>query len=147
MSAPSICCSASSRRSDSLGARILRSQGLDGERLRGIIIRRSGVGSPAKPSQGLTERAQRAVERAAEEARCLQQSYIGTEHLLLGLLRQSDCGAAAVLREAYCDLNDIYTDVMAVFGNPDFRSKPQTARRAARYAARTRACSTSTAAT
>ena len=83
---------------DGLGARILRSQGLDGERLRGIIIRRSGVGSPAKPSQGLTERAQRAVERAAEEARCLQQSYIGTEHLLLGLLRQSDCGAAAVLR-------------------------------------------------
>ena len=111
---------------DGLGARILRSQGLDGERLRGIIIRRSGVGSPAKPSQGLTERAQRAVERAAEEARCLQQSYIGTEHLLLGLLRQSDCGAAAVLREAGCDLNDIYTDVMAVFGNPDFRSKPQT---------------------
>uniref|UniRef100_UPI003FEDDD63 Clp protease N-terminal domain-containing protein n=1 Tax=Candidatus Limivicinus sp. TaxID=3030905 RepID=UPI003FEDDD63 len=55
---------------DGLGARILRSQGLDGERLRGIIIRRSGVGSPAKPSQGLTERAQRAVERAAEEARC-----------------------------------------------------------------------------
>ena len=66
------------------------------------------------------------MERAAEEARCLQQSYIGTEHLLLGLLRQSDCGAAAVLREAGCDLNDIYTDVMAVFGNPDFRSKPQT---------------------
>ncbi len=111
---------------DGLGARILRSQGLDGERLRGIIIRRSGVGSPAKPSQGLTERAQRAVERAAEEARCLQQSYIGTEHLLLGLLRQSDCGAAAVLREAGCDLNNIYTDIMAVFGNPDFRSKPQT---------------------
>ena len=50
---------------DGLGARILRSQGLDGERLRGIIIRRSGVGSPAKPSQGLTERAQRAVERGA----------------------------------------------------------------------------------
>ena len=111
---------------DGLGARILRSQGLDGERLRGIIIRRSGIGSPAKPSQGLTERAQRAVERAAEEARCLQQSYIGTEHLLLGLLRQSDCGAAAVLREADCDLNDIYTDIMAVFGNPDFRGKPQT---------------------
>ena len=111
---------------DGLGARILRSQGLDGERLRGIIIRRSGVGSPAKPSQGLTERAKLAVERAAEEARCLQQSYIGTEHLLLGLLRQSDCGAAAVLREAGCDLNDIYTDVMAVFGNPDFRGKPQT---------------------
>ena len=65
---------------DSLGARILRSQGLDGERLRGIIIRRSGVGSPAKPSQGLTERAQRAVERAAEEARCLQQSDLLPEY-------------------------------------------------------------------
>ena len=73
-----------------------------------------------------TERARQALTLAQEAAASFGHSYIGSEHLLLGLLRQSDCGAAAVLREAGCDLNDIYTDIMAVFGHPDFRGKPQT---------------------
>ena len=66
------------------------------------------------------------MEQAAQEARQLQQGYIGTEHLLLGLLRQNDCGAAASLREAGADLNDIYTDIMAVFGNPGSNNRSQT---------------------
>ena len=109
-----------------LGAHILRQRGLDAEKLRDIIVRTYGLGSPGRPSQGLTEHARLAVEKAAAEARTLQQSYIGTEHLLIGILRQSGCGGAAVLREAGAGINDIYTDIMAVFGNPDFRGKPQT---------------------
>lgn len=111
---------------EGLGARILARQGISKEQLRRIILRSCGSGSPGRPEQGLTPRACQVVERAAAEARQLQQGYIGTEHLLLGLLRLNDCGAAATLREAGADLNDIYTDIMAVFGNPSSNNRSQT---------------------
>lgn len=111
---------------DGLGARILLRHGIDKAMLRRIVLRANGSGSPGRPEQGLTPRARRAVEQAAQEARQLQQGYIGTEHLLLGLLRQNDCGAAASLREAGADLNEIYTDIMAVFGNPSSNNRSQT---------------------
>lgn len=63
---------------------------------------------------------------AASEAGELRQGYIGTEHLLLGILRQSDCGGAAVLRELGADLNDLYTDILALFGSPYSNGRPQT---------------------
>ena len=111
---------------DGLGARILQHQGMDKARLWHIVQRSNGSGSPGRPEQGLTFRARQAVEKAALEAKQLQQGYIGTEHLLLGLLRQNDCGAAAALREAGADLNDIYTEIMAVFGNPGSNNRSQT---------------------
>ena len=111
---------------DGLGARILLRHGIDKAQLWRIVLRANGSGSPGRPEQGLTPRARRAVEQAAQEARQLQQGYIGTEHLLLGLLRQNDCGAAASLREAGADLNEIYTDIMAVFGNPSSNNRSQT---------------------
>ena len=111
---------------DGLGARILLRHGIDKAQLWRIVLRANGSGSPGRPEQGLTPRARQAVEQAAQEARQLQQGYIGTEHLLLGLLRQNDCGAAASLREAGADLNDIYTDIMAVFGNPGSNNRSQT---------------------
>ena len=112
--------------SDGLGARILLRHGIDKAQLWRIVLRSNGSGSPGRPEQGLTPRARQAVEQAAQEARQLQQGYIGTEHLLLGLLRQNDCGAAASLREAGAELNDIYTDIMAVFGNPGSNNRAQT---------------------
>ena len=112
--------------SDGLGARILLRHGIDKAQLWRIVLRANGSGSPGRPEQGLTPRARRAVEQAAQEAKQLQQGYIGTEHLLLGLLRQNDCGAAASLREAGADLNEIYTDIMAVFGNPGSNNRSQT---------------------
>ena len=112
--------------SDGLGARILLRHGIDKAQLWRIVLRANGSGIPGRPEQGLTPRARQAVEQAAQEARQLQQGYIGTEHLLLGLLRQNDCGAAASLREAGADLNDISTDIMAVFGNPGSNNRSQT---------------------
>ncbi len=109
------------REKNGLGARILEKRAVSEEQLRRIVVRRSGMGSPGVPSQGLSCRARSAVERAAQEARALGQSYIGTEHLLLGLLRTPECSAAQILGESGADINDIYTDIMAVFGNPQPR--------------------------
>ena len=111
---------------DGLGAHILRRQGLDQERLRRLVVRRCGLGAPGVPGQGLTQNARAAVEHAAAEARALRHYCIGTEHLLLGVLRLPDCGGAQLLTEAGADLNEICTQIMDVFGNPDSRGRAQT---------------------
>ena len=111
---------------DGLGARILKQRGLDAKSLRNTICRLVGTGVSCTPEQGLTVRARLAMEKAAEEALRLRQGYIGPELLLPGILRQSECGAAAVLTELGIEINDIYTDIMAVFGNPGYNGKAQT---------------------
>ena len=54
-----------------------------------------------------TERAQRALIYAQEEARSLGHNYVGTEHLLLGLLREGEGAAAQVLKSLGIDLSSI----------------------------------------
>ncbi len=75
---------------------------------------------------GLTPRARSVLERAAREAAALRCPGIGTEHLLLGILRDPDCGAMRVLAASGADANGLYTEIMAVFGNPDSRGRTQT---------------------
>ncbi len=109
-----------------LGARILRADGLDGDGLRRIVARQIGLGCPGIPVQGLSPNARTVLEKAAAETRALRQVCIGTEHLLLGILRLPDCGALRVLEEAGADRDRLYTAVMDVFGNPDSRGRTQT---------------------
>ena len=111
------------RESAGLGARILRDRGLSEHGLKAAISRRSGTGEPGTPAQGLTKHAWQAIEKAASDAARLGHSYIGTEHLLLGILRQPDCGGAAALTDAGLSLNDIYTDILAVFGTGSFKPR------------------------
>ena len=99
-----------------LGAKVLRRQGIDERKLRLLIIEEDGAGAPGAPEQGLTLRARKAVEKAAEEAALLHHSQIGTEHLLIGLLRQNECGAMRLLRQLNIDPNVLYTDIVDVFG-------------------------------
>ena len=54
-----------------------------------------------------TERARQVVVLAQEEARTLKHNYIGTEHILLGLLREGEGLAAKVLTDEGFDLTDI----------------------------------------
>ena len=103
---------------DSLGARILLRRGLEEGALRRALCEQTEPGAPGGPVLGLSENARRAVETAAAEAANLRQGFIGTEHLLLGVLRQPDCGGARLLRALGADLNEIYTDIAAIFGHP-----------------------------
>lgn len=109
-----------------LGAKVLERSGLDIQTLRRAIAELDGCGAPSVPGQGLTVRARVAVEKAAAEAAALHHGGIGTEHLLLGILRQSDCGGCQILRSMNIDANIIYTDIMNIFGSDDSRGKPQT---------------------
>ncbi len=111
---------------EGLGARILLKRGITEKALKQIISDMNGTGAPGLPGQGLTGRARLAMEKAAAEAAAMHQGYIGTEHILLGVLRQSESGGAQALTRAGADLNDIYTDIMDAFGVPNGRGKAQT---------------------
>ena len=69
-----------------------------------------------------TPRAKRVLELSWDEARQLGHNYIGTEHLLLGLIRESEGVAARVLENLGVDLNKIRSNVVKILGE----SKPQT---------------------
>jgi len=66
-----------------------------------------------------TERARKALHLAQEEARRLQHNYIGTEHLLLGLIREGDGVAAKVLSSLGVELNKARSSVESIIGRGD----------------------------
>ena len=84
--------------------RVLEEQGLTRPAARERIIRGVGLGIPGTaPAQGLTPRLRRAIECAVDEAVRSGCGYVGTEHLLLGILREGNNMALRVLRESGVD--------------------------------------------
>ena len=72
-----------------------------------------------------TERARQVVVLAQEEARDLKHNYIGTEHLLLGLLREGDGVAARVLSALDVSLEDVRGTIMRIVGEGEHESQGQ----------------------
>jgi ATP-dependent Clp protease ATP-binding subunit ClpC len=104
-------------------AKALSQAGLNSEGVQCSIAQLVGVGAPvAAPSQGLTPRCRRIIERAMEEALRLGQDRVDTEHLLLGLLREGEGAAARVLGEGGVEARRLYADVSASLGGGDFSS-------------------------
>jgi len=103
------------RESDSVAARILDRLGVPLGRIRADIERQvtRGHGSLGQDMQ-LTPRAKRVIDLAYEEARQLNNNYIGTEHLLLGLIREGDGLAARVLVKLGADLERTRREVYAM---------------------------------
>ena len=130
------------REGEGLGAKVLRDNGVDDKLVSELIERFVGRGVPGTPAQGLTPRAKRVIELALADANRLGHNYVGTEHLLMGILREPDSSAARLITSLGIDLNSLYTDLMAVFGNPE--SRPRAAQGAARSNARRSAGSTKT---
>ena len=112
------------RERDGLGARVLLSQGLTDQLLSNMVAETVGKGVPGAPEQGLTPRARKVISIAAEDARRLGHCYIGTEHLLMGLVREYDCAGARMMVACGGDLNTVYTEILDVFG----RREPQSSR-------------------
>ena len=76
------------REEEGIAHRVLTEQGLTAEMVQQILVSSVGRGtSGTKPEQGLTPRAKHVIECAVEEAMRGGFGYVGTEHLLVGLLR------------------------------------------------------------
>jgi ATP-dependent Clp protease ATP-binding subunit ClpC len=73
-------------------------------------------GSPA-----FSRRAKKVMEMSLREAMRLGHSYIGTEHLLLGIVRQGDGAAVRILNELGVEMSDIQTQVVQLMSSPSNR--------------------------
>jgi ATP-dependent Clp protease ATP-binding subunit ClpC len=101
------------RESDSVAARVLEKLGVSLTRIRAEVEKQLPRGD-ARPSQDmtLTPRAKRVIDLAYDEARNLNNNYIGTEHLLLGLIREGDGLAGRVLAKLGVELEKARREVM-----------------------------------
>lgn len=99
----------------------LQSMGVDLQSLRLEVEKAVGTGSDTKMSGNIpfTPRAKKVLALAASEARSLNHSYVGTEHILLGLLREGEGIAARVLENMGVDLDEAREEIMAML-DPDY---------------------------
>ena len=81
------------------------------------MVSRTGSSYPCFVFERFTDRARRVVVLAQEEARLLDHNYIGTEHILLGLIHEGDGVAARVLESLGISLTDVRAEVEEVVGH------------------------------
>ena len=126
------------REGTGVAANVLHNLDVDIKKIRLEVEKmvQSGPELVTKGQLPFTPRAKKVLELSFEEARNLGQNYIGTEHILLGLLREQDGVAAHVLTNLGLSLEDVRSEVLNIIG-PDAdaaeeTSKPQGDRRRAK---------------
>ena len=110
------------READGVAARVLGALEVSLEEVRGEVTRIVGEGD--NESQGqipFTPRAKKVLELALREALSLGHNYIGTEHILLGLVRESEGVAARILNDLEVDADHVRQEVMRVLAGPTRR--------------------------
>ena len=107
------------REEEGLAARTLESVGLRLDEVRAQVVRIVGQGDEAVTGQiQFTRHAMRVLELALREALSLGDNFIGTEHILLGLVREGEGRAAEILGEFDAGAEKIREEVIRVIGGP-----------------------------
>ena len=117
------------RETEGVAARVLSGLGVDLSKVRSAVEFIIGRGEkPAQGEIGLTPRAKKVVELAVDEARRMNHTYIGTEHLLIGLLREGEGVAAGVLESLGVTLEKVRTETHRILSNSSTGSGSQSSR-------------------
>ena len=101
-----------------VGATVLKNLDVDIKTLLPEVekLLKSGPGIVAKGKLPQPPRAKKVIEYAIKKARSFNHNYVGTEHILLGLLRQSEGIAAQVLMSYGLKLEDVRQEVLNLLG-------------------------------
>ena len=127
------------RQTQTPAGRVLNSRGLNAPALQQVIITQLGTGRPgAAPSQGLTPRCRQIIEFAVMESGRMGHKSVSSEHLLLGLLRDSSGCAAKVLNQRGVEPRRLYQEVCSSLGGADELPPIRRSREPERAAAETR---------
>ena len=103
------------RETEGVAARVLANLSVDLNKVRSAVEFIIGRGErPAQGEIGLTPRAKKVVELAVDEARRMKHTYIGTEHLLIGLLREGEGVAAGVLESLAVTLDKVRSETQRI---------------------------------
>src|SRR5512137_70781 len=107
---------------------VLQKMGLDLETVRMEVEKQVGTGPDQKMIGSIpyTPRVRKVLGLAAKEAKNLNHTYVGTEHILLGLLREGDGVAARVLKNLDVDLEQTRTEILKEL-DPNFVAQEESA--------------------
>lgn len=107
------------REGEGVAATVLRKLGVDLSNVRKKVEKMVKSGSSGMVSGDIpfTPRAKKVIELAMEEARAMGHNYIGTEHLLLGLIREGEGIASRILSDMNLDLKKVRKAIMGLLGS------------------------------
>jgi len=121
------------REGEGVAARVLENMNVELAKVRTAVEFIIGRGDrPVVGEVGLTPRAKRVIELAIDEARRLGHNYIGTEHLLLGLVREGEGIAAGVLESLGVNLDKVRHEVIRVLSQSSAAGPAQETKRASK---------------
>ncbi len=99
---------------DGVAAHYLAERGADADKIKNAVIQMAGVGAPSAVSASdMTPRTKSIIQASLYEAQKGGQDYIGTEHLLVALLNESDCVAVRILENLGISIADLRNDLAA----------------------------------
>lgn len=113
------------REGEGIAAKALQSLGLEIEKIQTEVEQLIGVGKQPMQTIHYTPRAKKVVELSQDEARKLGHSYVGTEHILLGLIREGEGVAARVLNNLGVSLNKARQQVLQLLGSNESQANRQ----------------------
>ena len=104
---------------EGIAAKVLNNKGITDEKVRVKIEELLGVGRQIKETLGFTPRTKRVLENALLEAKRIGYNYLGTEHLLLAILKEEDCVAVRVIVELNVEVPKIYSEIAKVINEEE----------------------------
>ena len=104
---------------EGIAAKVLNNKGITDEKVRVKVEELLGVGREIKETLGFTPRTKRVLENAFLEAKRIGYNYIGTEHLLLAILKEEDCVAVRVIVELNVEVPKIYSEIAKVINEEE----------------------------
>ena len=104
---------------EGIAAKVLSSFNISEDNVRDEVFNLINEGDDATASIRYTPRAKKVIELSMDEARKLHHNFVGTEHLLLGLIRESEGVAARVLANLDLNITKARASVIKMLGNPE----------------------------
>ena len=104
---------------EGIAAKVLNNKGITEEKVRVKIEEILGIGRDIKETLGFTPRTKRVLENAFLEAKRIGYNYIGTEHLLLAIMKEGDCVAVRIITELNVEISKIYNEIAKVINEEE----------------------------
>ena len=104
---------------EGIAAKVLSNKGINDEKIKAKIEELLGKGDEIKESLGFTPRTKKVLENAFLEAKRIGYNFIGTEHLLLAIMKEGDCVATRVIIELNVDIPKVYNEIAKVINEEE----------------------------
>ena len=108
---------------EGIATKVLNNKGITEEKVRVKIEEILGRGREIKETLGFTPRTKRVLKNAFLEAKRIGYNYIGTEHLLLAIMKEGDCVAVRIITELNVEISKIYNEIAKVINEEELDSE------------------------